>query len=266
MSKQKKFYLLLLSTFLGLFCLNLRSNVVVARSSFTMGILENDKPYSYKNDQNCQGFSIELAHQLEEVTDTKINFKAYSSQEKMRTALKKGQIDFILGDKANFSKSYQSTKAFLYPKNILFTRHDSKTKKLDKMLHKKVGLLKSAQQQALLKELGLKPVVFADPTKLLEALEKTQISAGILSDYSYHALLKAEPTLAKAPTTATKAEENAVLHRISDPNVLALSLSFITHNHPKINETLTEGINELRSTEKIAELSQKYFTKDLTLN
>ena len=67
MSKQKKFYLLLLSTFLGLFCLNLRSNVVVARSSFTMGILENDKPYSYKNDQNWQGFSIELAHQLEEV-------------------------------------------------------------------------------------------------------------------------------------------------------------------------------------------------------
>ena len=91
MSKQKKFYLLLLSTFLGLFCLNLRSNVVVARSSFTMGILENDKPYSYKNDQNWQGFSIELAHQLEEVTDTKINFKAYSSQEKMRTALKRGR-------------------------------------------------------------------------------------------------------------------------------------------------------------------------------
>ena len=50
-------------------------------------------------------------------------------------------------------------------------------------------------------------------------------------------------SLAKAPTTATKAEENAILHRISDPNVLALSLSFITHNHPKINETLTEGIN-----------------------
>lgn len=139
-------------------------------------------------------------------------------------------------------------------------------KKLDKMLHKKVGLLKSGQQQALLKELGLKPVVFADPTELLEALEKSQISAGILSDYSYHALLKAEPTLAKVPTTATKAEENAVLHRISDPNVLALSLSLITHDHPKINETLTEGINELRSTEKIAELSQKYFTKDLTLN
>ena len=64
MSKQKKFYLLLLSTFLGLFCLNLRSNVVVARSSFTMGILENDKPYSYKNDQNWQGISIELSHQL----------------------------------------------------------------------------------------------------------------------------------------------------------------------------------------------------------
>ena len=65
-----------------------------------MGILENDKPYSYKNDQNWQGFSIELAHQLEEVTDTKINFKAYSSQEKNANCFKKGQIDFILGDKA----------------------------------------------------------------------------------------------------------------------------------------------------------------------
>lgn len=266
MSKQKKFYLLLLSTFLGLFCLNFKSTTVAARTSFTMGILENDKPYSYKNGQNWHGFSIELAHQLEEVTNTKINFQAYSNQEKMQTALKNGQIDFILGDKANFSKSYQSTKAFLYPKNVLFTRHDAKTKKLDKMLHKKVGLLESGQQQALLKELDLKPVVFADPAELLVALEKSQISAGILSDYSYYALLKAEPTLAKAPTKATKAEENAVLHRISDPNILASSLSLITHNHPKINETLTKGIDELRSTEKIVELSQKYFTKDLTLN
>ncbi len=266
MIRPKKLYLLLLSTFLGLLCLNFKQPTVAAKTVLNMGIIQNDRPYSFIQKNKQQGFSIELAHKLATTTKDKIKFKAYSSQKELQTALKSGEIDFFIGDKADLSQSYQSTPAFLYPKNVLFTRHDAKAKNLEKLMKKKVGLLQTGTQSALLHELSLQPVSYSDQNKLLDALAKGEIAAGILSDYTYHELLKNDPSLAKTSPNADKETKKAVLQRISDPNITASSLSFITYKRPKLNTALSTALKELSEDNTLADLSQKYFSKDLTLN
>lgn len=265
MIRQKKFYLLLLSTFLGLFCLNFKQPTVVAKTTLTMGILQNDRPYSFTQKNKQQGFSIELAHKIAITTNNNIKFKSYSSQKELQNALRSGEIDFFVGDKANFSKNYQSTPAFLYPKNVLFTRHDAKAKNLDRLTKKKVGLLQTGSQTALLRELSLHPVTYSDQTKLLEALANGKIAAGILNDFTYYELLKNDPNLAKASSNADKTTRQAVLYRITDPNITASELSFITYRQPQLNTSLATALKKLKKDQTLADLSQKYFYKDLTL-
>lgn len=230
-----------------------------------MGILQNDRPYSFIQKNKQQGFSIELAHKIAAMTNTNIKFRSYSSQKELQNALRSGEIDFVVGDKANFPPSYQGTPAFLYPKNVLFTRHDAKAKNLDKLAGKKVGLLQTGEQTALLHELSLHPVTYSDQTKLLEALANGKIAAGILNDFTYYELLKNDPNLAKTSSNADKTTSQAVLHRVFDPNITASALSFITYKQPKLNTSLATALKKSKTDKTLADLSQKYFYKDLTL-
>ena len=261
----KKFPLLLLSAFLGLFLLNFPLHTIHAESTLTMGILTNDQPYSVQKNGKWQGFSVKLAQKLATESNKKITFKAYSSTEKLTTALKSGKVDFILGDKANFSTAFKSTESFLYPKNVLFTRTDAKAKSLEKLAGKKVGLLQTGQQTALLKQLGLKPVSFATTAELMDALANKKISAAILNEDTYQAYLKEHPELIKPAADATSDQKAAVLHKISDPSILAQSLSLITYKQPKVQKLLTTSLTELQDSSQLTTLSQKYFGQDLTI-
>lgn len=261
----KKWRLFLLSLLASITLICIWTKPVQADQTLTFGVLQDNRPYSVKTDGKWQGFLPSLASQLQKDTGATIKLKGYSSNKALKTALKDKKVDFILGDQENFGKNYQATTSFLHPKNILFTRSDANKKSLERLAKRKVGMLENNQQQALLKELDLKATTFETTDKLVDALNQKKISAAILTEQEYYVYLKDHPQLIKPQADATKEEQGAVLRRVNDPLILSSSFSLITYKNTKVNRLVNNAIKKELADQKLAQLSQKYFSKDLTL-
>ena len=153
---------------------------------------------------------------------------------------------------------------FLHPANVLFTRHDSKTKSILKLNQKKVGYLKNNPHHALLTTLATKPQGFATESALLTALNTGKIKAAILTDYQYNQLLAANPLLVTAQDETDQKQVGQVLTKISDPKLTSQSLVVASFKKPRLQKKINHKLKQLQDNGTLSKLSMKYFHQDWT--
>ncbi len=250
----KRFLTLLLVTcclFLGLTSLTATAN------SLKVGVLANNPPYTI---QNHSGFDLALSQQLA----AKVKVIPQKSNSQLITALKKGRVDLIICDVSLLSKQMSHSQSFLHPANVLFTRHDSKTKSILKLNQKKVGYLKNNPHHALLTTLATKPQGFATESALLTALNTGKIKAAILTDYQYNQLLAANPQLVTAQDETDQKQVGQVLTKISDPKLTSQSLVVASFKKPRLQKKINHKLKQLQDNGTLSKLSMKYFHQDWT--
>lgn len=237
---------------------------VYASSSLTLGILKNDAPYTISNGN--RSFYRELTQKLQTDLDKKIKIKTYSSAKQLNTALKNKQLQLALSDQSLFTPQMTTSSVVLYPRNVLFTRNDSKFKELEKLEHKKVGVVSPGVQRALLQGIGLKVTAYPNITALVKALDDKKIQAAVLDDRRYQYFLATQPQRQKEASQLDKELLDSQFKQIKAPEITSEQIVFATYHNKKLAERIENVVSKLRETGQLSSLSQKYFSQDLSLN
>ena len=98
-----------------------------------------------------------------------------------------------------------------------------------------------------------------------KALADGKIYAAILSDYDYSNYLKDHPEHVKA-ADATNDEQTAELFvKISDPAVTSSQFVAVTYKNEKLLTKINSAIVSMHDDGTLQKLSQKYLSKDISL-
>lgn len=236
-----------------------------ANASMTVGILKDNAPYSTFYHRKARGLEPELSRKM---TDDSIIFKAYDTRKQLESALKKRRIQIAFGsiDAFNVNQDvFDVSEPYLYEPNVLFRRSDGKKKTIKKLANKPVGMLKDGNQTYLLKNVLLKPRYFKNIKAMDKALADGKIYAAILSDYDYSNYLKDHPEHVKA-ADATNDEQTAELFvKISDPAITSSQFVAVTYKNEKLLTKINNAIVSMHDDGTLQELSQKYLSKDISL-
>lgn len=236
-----------------------------ANASMTVGILKDSTPYSTFYHRKARGLEPELARKM---TDDSVIFKAYDTRKQLESALKKRRIQIAFGsiDAFNVNQDvFDVSEPYLYEPNVLFRRSDGKKKTIKKLANKPVGMLEDGNQTYLLKNALLKPRYFKNIKTMDKALTDGKIYAAILSDYDYSNYLKDHPEHVKA-ADATNDEQTAELFvKISDPAITSSQFVAVTYKNKKLLTKINSAIVSMHDDGTLQELSQKYLSKDISL-
>lgn len=240
----------------------------ISADTLKVGILADNKPYSYLTNKKVTGFEVELSKKIAQEMDANIKFVKVSDRKKLQKLVSEYQIDLALGqfDKTTLSSKLITTDTYLYPQNVLFTGTHRYISSVEDLQNKKVGILANGNQHQLLTSLQMKPKVYNSISSLMKALENKKIKAGILTDYEYTAYLNKHPELTSAYLQALNSTKKSdlpklTLTRIKDPQITSQQLVGITD---KRNTKLNQALDKLKDGNDIIDLSQKYFSQDLT--
>ena len=200
----------------------------------TVGILKDNAPYSTFYHRKARGLEPELAKKM---TDDSVIFKAYDTRKQLESALKKRRIQIAFGsiDAFNVNQDvFDVSEPYLYEPNVLFRRSDGKRKTIKKLANKPVGMLKDGNQTYLLKNVLLKPRSF----KNIKTMDKD----------------------------ATNDEQTAELFvKISDPAITSSQFVAVTYKNEKLLTKINSAIVSMHDDGTLQELSQKYLSKDISL-
>ena len=233
----------------------------ISADTLKVGILADNKPYSYLTNKKVTGFEVELSKKIAQEMDANIKFVKVSDRKKLQKLVSEHQID-----QTTLSSKLITTDTYLYPQNVLFTGTHRHISSVTDLQNKKVGMLANGNQQQLLTNLQIKPKVYNSISSLMKALENKKIKAGILTDYEYTAYLNKHPELTSAYLQALNSTKKSdlpklTLTRIKDPQITSQQLVGITD---KRNTKLNQTLDKLKDGNDIIDLSQKYFSQDLT--
>ena len=172
----------------------------ISADTLKVGILADNKPYSYLTNKKVTGFEVELSKKIAQEMDANIKFVKVTDRKKLQKLVSDHQIDLALGqfDKTTLSSKLITTNTYLYPQNVLFTGTHRHISSIEDLQNKKVGILANGNQHQLLTSLQMKPKVYNSISSLMKALENKKIKAGILTDYEYTAYLNKHPELTSA--------------------------------------------------------------------
>ena len=226
----------------------------ISADTLKVGILADNKPYSYLTNKKVTGFEVGLSKKIAQEMDTNIKFVKVSDRKKLQKLVSDHKIDLALGqfDKTTLSSKLITTNTYLYPQNVLFTGTHRHISSIEDLQNKKVGILANGNQHQLLTSLQMKPKVYNSISSLMKALENKKIKAGILTDYEYLQALN---------STKKSDLPKLTLTRIKDPQITSQQLVGITD---KRNTKLNQALDKLKDGNDIIDLSQKYFSQDLT--
>lgn len=234
-----------------------------ASNTLALGILKNDAPYTISNGN--LSFYRELTQELQTALKQKIKIKTYPSAKQLNTALKEQKIQLALSDQSLFSKQLTTSRPLLYPRNVLFTRNDSKKRGLAQLVNEKVGVVSPGVQTPLLRRLGSKAVTYPNITALVKALDEKKIQAAILDDKRYQYFLATQPQRQKEPTQTDKELVAHQFKQLKAPEITSEQIVFATYHNKKLAQRVENVVSDLRQTGQLSTLSQKYFAQDLSL-
>ncbi|MEI2413449.1 transporter substrate-binding domain-containing protein [Ligilactobacillus salivarius] len=145
----------------------------ISADTLKVGILADNKPYSYLTNKKVTGFEVELSKKIAQEMDANIKFVKVSDRKKLQKLVSEHQIDLALGqfDKTTLSSKLITTDTYLYPQNVLFTGTHRHISSIEDLQNKKVGILVNGNQHQLLTSLQMKPKVYNSISSLMKALE-----------------------------------------------------------------------------------------------
>ena len=224
--------------------------------ALTVGLLQNNQPYT----------NYEKA--LTKKIYPKAHIKRYRTQKSLLKAIRHKKVDLALGafnDQDLNQAFYATSTPYLYVRNILFTRQDSKYQRLSKLKGQTIGILSFESQQALAHNLHLKTKRYPSMKALNRALNQGQIKAGLVLTHTYTNYLKDHPELIEVSDSTNFRQQGQILVKIADPQVTASQFVVVGKKAALINKVDCK-LNKLADRQVLAQLSQTYLGQNLTLN
>lgn len=242
------------------------------KSKLTIGIIAQNKPYSFYKNKQLSGFEVELAKKIAANMDAKPYFKVVDDQTTLNKMVKKHQVDIAFGafNQTNLKSKQLASSPYLYPQNTLFVTNKSKVRNVSDLTSKTVGYIGNENKHQLLKEINpaIKLKVYPNKKQLFNAVIDRKISAGIISDYQYTSFLANNVKFSPNYVATIKAQNSKaakkliMLRKVGDINVTNDQIVALVN--PAKKKEITKVLTDLHNSNQIIDLSQKYFDQDLT--